>query len=251
MPGKLRFVSLNIEQDRHLDSVERFLIETAPDVVCLQEVTGRGFERLTRATGWEGTMEPQILTPAGGDAWGVAILSRLPLHDVRRDLYNGSSAEPLQAWADHDQATIRRWLLRATVAQDGLPFRVATTHFVWTHDGEADDLQRSALKRVLDLLADEPELVLAGDFNAPRGGEIFGILAGRYRDNIPEHYRTSLDPVLHRAGHLERMVDGLFTSGFYRTQNVRLVPGVSDHQAIVAEIGPARGCGGNCQCDCV
>jgi hypothetical protein len=32
------------------------------------------------------------------------------------------------------------------------------------------------------------------------------------------------------------MVDGLFTTPVYQTSNVKLVDGVSDHMAIVAEI---------------
>ena len=83
---------------------------------------------------------------------------------------------------------------------------------------------------------------MCGDFNAPRGGEIFSALATRWHDNIPGTYHTSLDLSLHKAGKVDGerlatlMVDGLFTTPGYRTSRVELVPGVSDHCAIVAEV---------------
>ena len=42
--------------------------------------------------------------------------------------------------------------------------------------------------------------------------------------------------MLHRAGPLDLMVDGLFLSPHYRASNVQLAAGVSDHQAVVATL---------------
>lgn len=83
--------------------------------------------------------------------------------------------------------------------------------------------------------------MLAGDFNAPRGGESFSAIAARYRDNIPPNYQTSIYAPLHRSGQdLELMVDGLFTTPGYRAENVELTSGMSDHYAIVADIEKRR-----------
>ena len=79
-------------------------------------------------------------------------------------------------------------------------------------------------------------LVLCGDFNAPRGGEIFTRLATQSRDNVPSHYVTSIDPKLHRAGPLQLMVDGLFSTDGYRLSEVVLHNGVSDHCTITAVV---------------
>ena len=79
-------------------------------------------------------------------------------------------------------------------------------------------------------------MVLTGDFNAPRGGTIFDLLARTWQDCIPQDVTTSIDPVLHRAGALTLMVDGLFTTPHYHATEVQLHTGLSDHQAITASI---------------
>ncbi len=88
----------------------------------------------------------------------------------------------------------------------------------------------------MGLLDAEEGFVLCGDFNAPRGGEIFSELAARYRDNIPAQYTTSIDASLHRAGDLQLMVDGIFTTPEYQASSVLLHSGVSDHYAVTADI---------------
>jgi hypothetical protein len=51
---------------------------------------------------------------------------------------------------------------------------------------------------------------------------------------------TSIDPKLHRAGALQLMVDGLFTTPGYEASDVMLHTGVSDHCAITARIAPSQ-----------
>jgi endonuclease/exonuclease/phosphatase family metal-dependent hydrolase len=96
------------------------------------------------------------------------------------------------------------------------------------------------MKNLLALLAKTPELILCGDFNAPRGGEIFKMLADKYKDNIPPEYDSSLDTELHRIGKIKKlMVDGLFTTSAYIVSDVKLSEGVSDHKAVTAIISLA------------
>ena len=131
-------------------------------------------------------------------------------------------------------------LLCVSAEKGNESFVVGTTHFTWSPDGIPDDFLRKDMKSLLAILQDIPEIVLCGDFNAPRGGEIFDALAQRYKDNIPLEYDTSIDVNLHRDGKKmadrSLMVDGLFTTSFYKCSNVRLVGGVSDHFAIIAEV---------------
>jgi len=84
---------------------------------------------------------------------------------------------------------------------------------------------------VLETLGD---FVLAGDFNAPRGKEIFSLLAERYTDNIPQKYTSSIDGTLHKAGPLPYMIDGIFSTPLYEVVDVEMVCGVSDHCAFKA-----------------
>ena len=90
---------------------------------------------------------------------------------------------------------------------------------------------------MLRLFEQKKEIVFCGDFNAPRGGEVFSTLATVFTDNIPSSVTTTMDNALHRVGDKLRplVVDGLFTRG-YKASNVRVVCGVSDHCAVVGEI---------------
>ena len=127
-------------------------------------------------------------------------------------------------------------VVHATVCKGDDKFTVGTTHFTWTGDGKVDGQQRVDLERMFEILDNIPEIVLCGDFNAPRGGEIFNSLSERFTDYIPKHYTTSIDGNLHYAGDLKVMVDGLFSTPHYTARNTKLVCGVSDHCAVVSEI---------------
>ncbi len=90
---------------------------------------------------------------------------------------------------------------------------------------------------MLKILTKIPELILCGDFNSPRGGGgIYDRLATQYRDHIPAHITTTIDGQLHRAGPLQFVVDGLFSSPEYLVNQVQVVGGLSDHMAIVAKL---------------
>ncbi len=235
----IKLVSVNIEMNRHLDSVSSFLEKEKSDIICFQELLEKDvayFETLLKM--------PCNFVPIGrieypsfepelkGSLFGLGLLCRFPAR-YKADYYAGSAAElPLCATGYEGN----KLLLQATFSAHGKTFTVGTTHFTWTPDGEASDAQREDLCKLLAILSGFPDIVCCGDFNAPRGGEIWGELAKRYNDNIPAAYRSSLDPVLHRAGHLEHVVDGLFNTPEYRVSGVRLVEGVSDHKAIVGTI---------------
>jgi hypothetical protein len=66
------------------------------------------------------------------------------------------------------------------------------------------------------------------------------MLADKYSDQIPVDIKTTLDASIHRSGSKpdfpEFVVDGLFTAGKYKVSDVRVVSGVSDHCALIANI---------------
>lgn len=240
MKKKITIASLNIEKHAHIERVKKFLDKHNFDVVCFQEVLRKDFLRFRKEYRMRGAFAPMVKGRffEGSHAWdtsGVALLSRFPILNVRSEYYPGRRAHIVE-FSKKDRTTVNHVLLTGEIKKDGERFVVGTTHFTWTPDGGADDLQRRNLKKLLAALKIFPEIILCGDFNAPRGGEIFSALAGRYTDNIPSRYATSIDPRLHRAGALRRMVDGLFTTPAYRASNVRLVKNVSDHCAIIARI---------------
>jgi endonuclease/exonuclease/phosphatase family metal-dependent hydrolase len=128
-----------------------------------------------------------------------------------------------------------RGLIIIKVEKQKKEFQIATTHFTWSRNGDSNKTQLKSLDRMLSLL-DLNNIVLCGDFNAPRGRKTWIILSSKLNDNIPENIKTTIDANIHRAGDLHLVVDGLFTSNNYKASDVRVVSGVSDHCAIAANI---------------
>lgn len=239
----LKLVSLNIEGHRHLEErVIPFLQAEQPDVISLQEVFLSDVSRLVKALDMDSFYVPmaEIATqtvhhePLG--RWGVAQFTRLPVISHGFAYYQGD-LQHLPTFHPDEPNSMNRVVSWVEVQQGDQRFTCATTHFTWSTAGEATEEQRQslvALEQVLDRYL--PEVVLSGDFNAPRGRATFDRLAERYRDNIPPQYQTSIDPDLHKAGALQLMVDGLFTSPQFQVREARLQTGLSDHQGIVASI---------------
>ena len=119
---------------------------------------------------------------------------------------------------------------------DGVLYKFITTHLPVTHHGECTPYQLEVIDSLLVHLNTMGEFVLCGDTNAPRGKESFSRLAKKYKDNIPLEYKTSIDQNLNKVKGIQFMVDCLFTTPLYKTSDVKLVDGVSDHMAVVANI---------------
>ena len=235
----VRLISLNVERSRHVDRFIPFLKREAADVVCLQELAPGDIPAIQAATGLaHHHYVPMALHPADGQAFGVGILAREPFAgvDVVRYAGLGDGATAFdRATPESRLASCRYVVIRAKLGGTGQGITVATTHFPWTPDGEPRPYQADALRDLLAALRGAP-LVLTGDFNAPRGGPIFAELAKVWRDCVPVHVTTSIDPDLHRNGPLQLMVDGLFVTPDYEARDVTMHTGVSDHQAISAVI---------------
>lgn len=238
MSASLKLISLNVERSLHLARVLPFLKEQHADVVCLQELPEPDVPLFERELGVKCTYAPMVNHhPDTGSIPAIngnAVLTQLPVRGSIVNYYVGDGKniqnEPLRYIPVHEG------LIMLDVEKEGTAYRMMTTHFTWTPDGKPTDEQREHMKKLLQVLGTMGEFVLAGDFNAPRGGEMWEELASRYKDNIPSHYTTSLDPNLHRAGPLERMVDGIFSTPGYVVSDVELVNGVSDHCALVATV---------------
>ena len=241
----LKLVSLNTEAHKHLDKIIPFLQREQPDVVCLQEVLQSDVATYQEALGMQGQFVPLMKIAAipeheylfgntTDDVWGVLQLSRLPTKEAGEMYYYGQK-EQLQLY-DLTQETVLRALAWSRFVGDGQEFTVGTLHFVVSSKGQTSQLQVEQYESLARALDHFPEMILCGDFNAPRGREIFNRFVQRYTDNIPAQYVTSIDGNLHRDGKIELMVDGLFTTPHYRTEDVRLVDGVSDHMAVVAKV---------------
>jgi endonuclease/exonuclease/phosphatase family metal-dependent hydrolase len=246
----LKLISLNIERCAHLDRNIPFLVSEAADIVCLQEVL-----RCDLPVFSEALQKPFIFLPmhildvpcsrtGKPEQSGIALFTSHIILDSGLAYYHRAQPTIVAEDIARRAETNSHGIVWATVALAGEQYTVATTHFPVSAFGQPDSHQRAVAPRCIELLVKIPPHILCGDLNAPRGGEIFTQLSGGYTDAIPEQYHTSLDLELHRMGsHPEEsrrmaqfMVDGLLLQDPYVATNVRLVSGVSDHMAIVAEI---------------
>jgi endonuclease/exonuclease/phosphatase family metal-dependent hydrolase len=239
----LKLISLNIEAHNHLDVILPWLQQEQADVVCLQEVFQTDLSKFEQSLGMKGEFTPLLnitkpndyrLDPLG--LWGLAMLTNLPHSEFQSEYYlkNGSGVSEL---INGQPNSADRAVLWTTVTKAEQDFTIANTHFTWSPAGNQIPLQETTYQAMLEVLTKIPELVLCGDFNSPRGkGSIYDKLANRYQDNIPTDISTTIDGKLHRAGHLQLVVDGLFTSPKYQVENVQIVGGLSDHMAIVANL---------------
>lgn len=235
----LKLISINIEGHKHLDLVLPFLRRQEPDVVCLQEVYQPDFHGIAEALGMHGHFAPMTLIQLNKKTgprlpWGVALLTHQPFRDMRERYYFGNR-ESVPINSDNAD-TIYKVLVSCVIKKDGADYCVGTTHFTWTPDGMPNANQRRDMPNFLAAAGERPEIIFCGDLNAPRGREMFAVVAAHYKDNIPPEYDSSIDGSIHRDGALQVMVDGLFSTPHYRTENVMLIPGISDHCAITAEV---------------
>ncbi|MCX6735482.1 MAG: endonuclease/exonuclease/phosphatase family protein [Candidatus Parcubacteria bacterium] len=245
--SSIHFVSVNIERDKHYDTVLHFLKEQNADVVCLQEVFERDIPMFEKELGMKGFFAQMFQWPDSFDnpteiiSMGVAMFTKLPVEKTLLQYYKGDAKDiPVYVkYVEGGEDTVACVLLSLVVNVDGISYTLGTTHFTWTPHGNTDDRQRLDLKNLLIKMEEFKDgIVFAGDFNAPRGEEVFDGLARLFKDNIPVEYITSLDQKFHRNPDAvkELMVDGLFSTPEYEVSDVSLRFGISDHGAMVADI---------------
>lgn len=243
---KLKLVSLNIEMDRHYDTVLSFLDKENPDVICLQEVP-ESFRSNLNERGFQTVFAPMMIKDLGGELHniGIMIASRLPLA-AHSNYYHSSASEIVLFNSEDHPNTTAFVYLYADIEIENEMFRIATTHAPDTNDGKEDDFQITCMNKALEFLEIEKPHIFCGDFNMPRGyNSIYKNFTEKYQDSIPSAYKSSLDKNKHRLGNKKDlnqpmfdifMVDYIFTQFPYNASDVRLEFGVSDHAAVVGYI---------------
>lgn len=241
-------VSLNTERHTYMkDKIIPFLRERQPEVVLFQDCFERGSNMAADALGIEPIFVAQRRVSDQGkiELQGIATLSRYGFTDQDIFYYvkDGQPDIPMHQEYMHrpgeEVERLRRAALLTGVVKGSDRFRFVNTYFTWTPDGQTSKYQRKDLQILLNYLSIFSELILCGDFNAPRGREIFNKLASVYTDNIPADVPSTLDPKPHSAVRikgLQLVVDGLFTTPGYRASDIEVISGVSDHCAIAATL---------------
>jgi len=239
----IKIISLNIEGKRHLEKVVRWVDIQDAQVVCLMEVCE---EDLTVIA--QGRYPYSIYAPndvLGNSRWnresktpvGVAIMSKYELLNHKQVYCGRPPRIEIVPMGSSNHAPI---LLTSEVVVGEERYLIGSVHFTWTKDGSVSDEQREDLARLLKLIGEE-ELVMVGDFNFERGGELYQSLKAKFMDNIPNEVITTIDPLLHYAnleesGKLKLVVDYIWSTPNYRVSDVEVVSGVSDHCGLVANV---------------
>jgi len=240
----MKIISLNIEGNKHLDDkILPFFVKEKADVLCLQEVFAKDIQTICQTTGLEKysfvsqakVTKDNPHLPTNG-LWGLCVFAK-NLSKTRKHYYNGNANQIPEFFAYQDPNSMNRCLLTVQTEIDGEIYQLASTHFTWSGEGKISDLQKENFTKLKSSLAKYPELIFCGDLNTPRGEEIYDQLAQIYQDNIPKKIKTTIDKKIHKSKKdICLVVDALFTSPAYQAKKVRVVDGVSDHMAIVAEI---------------
>ena len=241
----MKLISLNIENNTHPETLI-FLKKEKADIICLQEVLEEDFEIFKKELGLNGVYQPwnywnsQIIHPhLFGKKQGLAIFAKNIINS-ESIFYIGKEENIIKSFNEYlsnKESQKNNILLWATVRDaNGIIFKFATTQLPVTYKGEVTTTQLKIIDRMLYEIKYLNEFILCGNMNAPRGYESFIRISEKYKDNVPSEYKTSIDQNLHRVKGIQFMVDGLFTTPGYKASEVRLVDGISDHMAIIAEI---------------
>ena len=235
----IRVVSLNIECGRHLERFPTYVRSMCPQVVLLQEVPQAERFRIGELLGMCLVDYVPMACSNGlitSDVWGLGcyVSVDVAVVAVAHKKYVNFPEVPIRELQD---LRVNRILQDIMLRHDEVIYNVLHTHFTWTPNGLADAQQLDSYERLKHLLDAYTSFILFGDMNAPRGRNVvWEKLSAHYVDNIPHDTHTTLDPLLHRVGHLPRVVDACFTHGKYTAQHVSLHAGLSDHQAVCADI---------------
>lgn len=235
----LKILSINIEGHKHLKRWLPVVKKLQPDVLCLQEVFACDVTEIGTELDMSVQMVPTIdiskehkyALELLGEA-GIAILTNLPATEIEVSQYGG----PEEIGFFQEPNDGKRLLIQTTVTKGDEKYSVATTHFTWSKNGEPSELQRQDFSRLKPIIESYDELILCGDFNSPRGGEMFSKFTELLTDNLPEKYTTTIDEKLHYAGKLDLVVDTIFSTRNYNVKNCHLIAGLSDHMGVWGEI---------------
>ncbi len=234
----LKLITLNIEGSKHLNKVIPFLKKEKADIICLQEVFKVDFKLIKKELNIDGSFFPMSNRITANNnygqtkgIWGICILSNLK-NNINKFYYVGKGTTPLftDDWSDD------RVLAYGTFEKNKQKYTVGTTHFCFTPDGQADDVQRIAYRKLIKFVTNFDDFILCGDLNAPKGREIYTKFTTYLKDNLPKNIKSTIDPKLHKVKGLKLVVDTILSTPNYVVEKIKLKAEVSDHKALICAI---------------
>ena len=216
----------DVGQVPSLDAITDTISREAPDVVVLQEVV-RGWvidqqhdvlsvlaERLGMQYVWQGNI---------GDLYGNAILSRMPMTDVRRVSY---AKEPA---VRHQQ----RGALMARIAG----VLVIVTHL--DEHADASEVRQRQVRELLGAWGNAPVAVIAGDLNAPPDSPEMDLIARSGFTDLA--IQSGTDEGTFPSDRPEKRIDYIWGVGVSGAQAHTVASTASDHRAVVVNITKVSG----------
>lgn len=233
---RLKIVTLNTGDSMFEENQINFLERNNFDLICLQEITEDNFYRYKTFLKMYGHYQVTYVH-RDGKAIGIGTLSKVPFVKIENLMFGEQETTSFpEDGLDSNEISNRIALVTAIDPRcDGNLWTIANIHFTWSANGIPNNKQRIHMKKLVQVLSKYESLLLCGDLNAPRGGEIFNHLAIRYQDNIPQKYVSSIDSKNHRAGNIEYLVDGIFSTREFKVSNFKMQSGLSDHLALMAD----------------
>ncbi len=262
----LKILHLNVERNRHLDSVFKLIQQEKPDLVCLEEAMHTKVKEIASKLKYNLAFAPLIIIQEDSeeDAQGPAILSKLPIVNIKKYRYNDNPQESIpvrtinniishKGKRPQDRFSYTYTLLSIEIKlSDGLTLTLATTHFpVVDHaspgltDHQLDNLQDIKelehsdifLQRLISKLRIlKNPLIFTADLNNSRGEYIYDSLANELIDIVPESVLSTIDPKLHRRSWLKLVVDTIMISPDISVEDFKLMENVSDHKALISRL---------------
>ncbi len=204
-----------------LDALTETISREAPDVLVLQEVV-RGWvidqqhdvlsvlaERLGMQYVWQGNI---------GDLYGNAILSRMPMTDVRRVPYVKEPA------VRHQQ-------------RGALLVRIAGVLVIVTHldeHADASDVRQRQVRELLRAWDGASPAIIAGDLNAPPASLEMDLLAQSGFSDLA--LQAGADEGTFPSEKPERRIDYVWGIGMSGSQAHTVASTASDHRAVVVNV---------------
>jgi endonuclease/exonuclease/phosphatase family metal-dependent hydrolase len=233
-PVRIRVMTYNIhhgegtDHEFDLQRLAQIITAADPDLVALQEVdrsTARsgGVDQLSelgKLTGMH-TAFGKAMAFQGG-AYGVGVLSRFAIRDVRND--------PLPDPPDFEPRTALT--VAVQVKADGPVIHFTSTHFDSGRDLGNRTIQAEYVNR---LSAREYPSILAGDMNARTDSEPLQILGLQWANASPPDPRPA-DPAARWFGRVDYVL--LRPANYWRVMESTVIdaPVASDHLPVVADL---------------
>ena len=224
---------------RHLSEIAAVLKRERPDVVGLQEIDAHSclsgsFDHLVQLAGLGDFAhyflgEHVSIGKIRRIAYGTAILSRLPLKNLKSVTF------------DHRFMSLTKGFVSATISPAGAPHLevdIVSVHLAF--------LRRRARRRQVAAMVEhlggsKTPLVILGDLNCEWGGEDDSLRRLAYELNLQPQSPESSELATYHLGRKKWRIDWILVSPQLRVKRYEVLPDrVSDHFAVLADIEVTR-----------